>query len=243
MNCEGPSLILAQSNNFDFFLSCCVATVSDTATSSMETKSQEWIEQTEARIREAFDLFDKDKADAIIQEEVGTVMRALGVFPTERALVLEILPKMQDEEPTGAIGYELLKDYEVTFDYERKIISLIRTDEQGKPLKKISPKTDGIKVVPLKMYGHIPVFPMKIDDKTYQMGLDSGAGGNMLDRQYATALQKYMVLDNSKQPRKAQLGGIGNDLLTSEVAVVQKASVGGTPYTNIPFVFIAGTLD
>ena len=48
----------------------------------METKSQEWIEQTEAKIREVFDLFDKDKADAIIQEEVGTVMRALGVYPT-----------------------------------------------------------------------------------------------------------------------------------------------------------------
>jgi Ca2+-binding EF-hand superfamily protein len=33
----------------------------------METKSQEWIEKTEAKIREAFDLFDKDKSDAIIQ--------------------------------------------------------------------------------------------------------------------------------------------------------------------------------
>ena len=33
----------------------------------METKSQEWIEKTEIRIREAFELFDKDKADAIIQ--------------------------------------------------------------------------------------------------------------------------------------------------------------------------------
>lgn len=33
----------------------------------METKSQEWIEQTEMKIRDAFELFDKDKADAIIQ--------------------------------------------------------------------------------------------------------------------------------------------------------------------------------
>jgi len=40
----------------------------------METKSHEWIEQTEARIREAFDLFDKDKADAIIQEEVSVFL-------------------------------------------------------------------------------------------------------------------------------------------------------------------------
>ena len=33
----------------------------------MDSKNSEWVEKTEAKIREAFDLFDKDKADAIIQ--------------------------------------------------------------------------------------------------------------------------------------------------------------------------------
>lgn len=86
----------------------------------METKSQEWIDQTQAKIREAFDLFDKDKADAIIQEEVGTVMRALGAFPTERQLVLEILPQMQDEEPTGFVSYQ---------KFEKKMLHLLATKE------------------------------------------------------------------------------------------------------------------
>lgn len=86
----------------------------------METKSQEWIEQTEQRIREAFDLFDKDKADAIIQEEVGTVMRALGSFPNERELVLEILPQMQDDEPTGFVSYQ---------KFEKKMLQILATKE------------------------------------------------------------------------------------------------------------------
>jgi calmodulin len=86
----------------------------------METKTQEWIEQTEAKIREAFDLFDKDRADAIIQEEVGTVMRALGVYPTERALVLEILPEVQDDEPTGFVSYQ---------KFEKKMLQLLATKE------------------------------------------------------------------------------------------------------------------
>lgn len=86
----------------------------------METKSQEWIEQTEAKIREAFDLFDKDKADAIIQEEVGTVMRALGAYPTERQLVLEILPEMQDDEPTGFVSYQ---------KFEKKMLNILATKE------------------------------------------------------------------------------------------------------------------
>lgn len=33
----------------------------------MDAKNSEWIEKNEAKIREAFDLFDKEKADAIIQ--------------------------------------------------------------------------------------------------------------------------------------------------------------------------------
>lgn len=86
----------------------------------MDTKNQEWIEQTEAKIREAFDLFDKDKVDAIIREEVGTVMRALGAYPTERALVLEIIPEMEDETPTGFISYK---------KFEKKMLQVLATKE------------------------------------------------------------------------------------------------------------------
>lgn len=86
----------------------------------MDTKSHEWIEQTEAKIREAFDLFDKDKADAIIQEEVGTVMRALSAYPTERSLVLDILPEVQDDEPTGFVSYQ---------KFEKKMLQILATKE------------------------------------------------------------------------------------------------------------------
>lgn len=83
-------------------------------------KTAEWVEQTELKIREAFDLFDKDKADAIIQEEVGTVMRALGAYPTERDLVLNILPEMQDDEPTGFVSYS---------KFEKKMIKILASKE------------------------------------------------------------------------------------------------------------------
>lgn len=87
---------------------------------AMETKSQEWIEATEQRIREAFDLFDKDRADAIIKEEVGTVMRSLGAYPTERQLVLEVLPEILDDEPTGFVSYQ---------KFERKMLQLLASKE------------------------------------------------------------------------------------------------------------------
>jgi len=88
--------------------------------SEQPQKSAEWIEQTQAKIREAFDLFDKDKADAIIQEEVGTVMRFLGAYPNERDLVLNILPDMQDDEPTGFVSYA---------KFEKKMLSILASRE------------------------------------------------------------------------------------------------------------------
>jgi len=42
----------------------------------MDTKPAEWIEANKLRIKEAFELFDKDKADAIIKVATGTVQRA-----------------------------------------------------------------------------------------------------------------------------------------------------------------------
>ena len=87
---------------------------------TMATQSAEWIEKTQAAIREAFDLFDKDKADAIVQEEVGTVMRALGAFPTERDLVLNILPDMQDDEPTGFVSFSR---------FEKKMLQILASRE------------------------------------------------------------------------------------------------------------------
>ena len=67
--------------------------------------SQEWIDTTKASIKEVFELFDKDKSEFIIQEEIGAVMRALGVYPDEFALVKEIIPELQDHEPTGFVRY------------------------------------------------------------------------------------------------------------------------------------------
>lgn len=47
-------------------------------------------------------------------------MRSLGVFPTERALVVDILPEMQDDEPTGFVSYR---------KFEKVMLHLLATKE------------------------------------------------------------------------------------------------------------------
>jgi|Transcript_32273 calmodulin len=86
----------------------------------METKSQEWIESNQTKIREVFELFDRDKSDAILQEEIGTVMRALGAFPSEKQLIVDILPQLSDDENSGFIAYK---------NFEKKMLSILANRE------------------------------------------------------------------------------------------------------------------
>ena len=77
--------------------------------SQQQKEEQEWENVTEKRIQAAFRLFDKENKGVVNQEEVPYIMRYLGVYPSEEALVKEILPEMQDDEPTAFVTYPKLK--------------------------------------------------------------------------------------------------------------------------------------
>ena len=77
--------------------------------SQQQKEEQEWENVTEKRIQAAFRLFDKENKGVVNQEEVPYIMRYLGVYPSEEALVKEILPEMQDDEPTAFVAYPKLK--------------------------------------------------------------------------------------------------------------------------------------
>ena len=63
------------------------------------------VEGAKKRIRAAFELFDKEGKGCVIQEEVSTIMRYLGAFPSEKDMVEKILPEIQEDEPTAFVTY------------------------------------------------------------------------------------------------------------------------------------------
>ncbi|CAM9386722.1 unnamed protein product, partial [Laminaria digitata] len=51
-----------------------------------------------------------DRAGSVVQEEVSTIMRYLGTYPTEKAMVTDILPEIQarnrgGDNPTDHVAY------------------------------------------------------------------------------------------------------------------------------------------
>jgi calmodulin len=85
-----------------------------------QSKDENWFTETKKKIREAFQLFDKDRKGCVIQEEVSTIMRYLGAYPTERAMVKEILPDMMEDEPTAFVTYER---------FEAKMLEILASGE------------------------------------------------------------------------------------------------------------------
>ncbi|CAM9478471.1 unnamed protein product [Ectocarpus sp. 12 AP-2014] len=75
------------------------------------TQDEHWMDAQRKRIKEAFALFDKDKKgeklprQLVVQEEVSTIMRYLGAYPSEKAMAQEILPDMQGDDVMAAVTY------------------------------------------------------------------------------------------------------------------------------------------
>jgi Ca2+-binding EF-hand superfamily protein len=71
------------------------------------------------KIKAAFDLFDRDKKDLVVKEEIGTIMRYLGAYPTEEELATDILPQIQDDEETNFVKYDRFEPFMVRVMVER----------------------------------------------------------------------------------------------------------------------------
>eukprot|EP01138_Halocafeteria_seosinensis_P012496 gb/GECG01012768.1/.p1 GENE.gb/GECG01012768.1/~~gb/GECG01012768.1/.p1 ORF type:complete len:172 (+),score=34.20 gb/GECG01012768.1/:1-516(+) len=56
-------------------------------------------------IQQAFSLFDMDQQNIVPEAEVPTIMRYLGLFPTQKDVIQTILPAMQGDEPSDVVHY------------------------------------------------------------------------------------------------------------------------------------------
>jgi hypothetical protein len=65
----------------------------------------EQVKEIKRKIQDAFSVFDREGRNACDVREVGTIVRSLNIYPTEKQLQRWI-HEMEEEEPTGFIVYE-----------------------------------------------------------------------------------------------------------------------------------------
>jgi Ca2+-binding EF-hand superfamily protein len=68
----------------------------------------EQVIEAKKKIGEAFSVFDREGKNVCDVREVGTIIRSLNVYPTEKQLQRWI-HEIEEEEPTGFIVYEKVK--------------------------------------------------------------------------------------------------------------------------------------
>ncbi len=131
----------------------------------------------------------------------------------------------------GLIGYELIKDYDVIFDYENLKLTLINPDAFEK-YKSESLSNSKLQKVLFDLEGHIPVIKVQIGDKILSCGIDCGAESNLISRDLLLPLKKYI-----KRIEKDELLGADNKPKEVENGDVSKIIIGDKTFKNLNAVF------
>ncbi len=119
----------------------------------------------------------------------------------------------------GLIGYELVKEYDLLFDYQKQELTIINPDN-FEEFKKDKLANKELTSIPFILSKHIPIVEGVTADRSLAYGVDSGAGTNLLD-------------DDLFAPMKKSLKKIGEDDLTgadNRMKVVKKGLVKSTAF-------------
>lgn len=133
----------------------------------------------------------------------------------QKVVVMDLshLEKELGSEFYGLIGYDVIRHYDVMFDYENQKLVLIDPEAYGDFLREN--KKSIRDAVNLQMIEHIPVVSVKIGKESYRMGIDCGAESSLFDIRHFEKL-------------KSGLSGISTDSLAGadeNIRVVQKANL------------------
>lgn len=94
---------------------------------------------------------------------------------------LSAIEKSKSIRISGLLGFELLKDYEIMFNYRERYIAFSALDSRGEvvdPMPFMKEKADSLNF----FLGHtIPVIDVEVNGVRKRFGIDSGAEINLLD--------------------------------------------------------------
>ncbi|MEL6822497.1 MAG: pepsin/retropepsin-like aspartic protease family protein [Calditrichota bacterium] len=150
----------------------------------------------------------------------------------EELLTLDIshLEEELEAEIHGLIGYELFKDYDLLFDYEQKVLTLIEPDKAESFLSQTSANKRFD--IPFEQGGHIPILSAVVENDTLSLGLDCGAESNLLSSSIFDALKPQ--LDDITQDA---LIGIGSEKNMVQKGSIKNMSIGGVDFKSTRTVF------
>ncbi|OIQ21316.1 MAG: hypothetical protein BM557_03430 [Flavobacterium sp. MedPE-SWcel] len=151
----------------------------------------------------------------------------------QEVITLDIshLEENLNEEIYGLIGYDLIQDYDVLFDYENKKLTLINPDH-FEDYKSEYLSGAKLETTPITLEQHIPVIKAQINNKTYSFGIDSGAESNLMDKSLFNSLK-----NNLENITTDYLIGADNNPTEIKSAEVKSTKIGNKDFKNLVTAF------
>lgn len=136
-------------------------------------------------------------------------------------------------EVYGLIGYDVYKDYDLLFDYKHKTLTLIDPDYTETFLKECKYEYEEVPFEMSKTMRHIPLIKAQIDTASLTLGIDCGAGNNLIDSKRWDEFENML-----SRVKTTKLRGISNDE-GSEVHVgkLKSLKIGGKTFRHTQTVF------
>ena len=136
-------------------------------------------------------------------------------------------------EVYGFIGYDVYRDYDLLFDYRHKTLTLIDPDYTEAFLKDHKYEYDEVPFEMSKVMRHIPLINARIDTASLTLGIDCGAGNNLIDSKRWDEFENML-----SRVKTTKLRGISNDE-GSEVHVgkLKSLKIGGKTFRHTQTVF------
>ena len=133
----------------------------------------------------------------------------------------------------GLIGYSIYKDYDLLFDYQNKTLTLIEPDYTETFLKENKYRFNEISFKKENSLSHIPCINAQIDKTNLLLGIDCGAGTNLLDSQLWRSLQKSL-----KDTETTELKGASNGKIKeTHKGKLKNIKIGDKNFKNTNTVF------
>jgi hypothetical protein len=131
----------------------------------------------------------------------------------------------------GLIGYEIIRDYDLIFDYEKKLLTLIAPDHY-ETYKKTHLSKATLEVVPMQQRGHIPVVETKVGDNLLKLGIDCEAEVDLLDASLYDQMQQQLSNLGTEELKGAQ-----KNVEVVSKGVLNSLSIGQKQFSSTPTLF------
>ncbi|MEZ4955023.1 MAG: pepsin/retropepsin-like aspartic protease family protein [Saprospiraceae bacterium] len=141
---------------------------------------------------------------------------------------LSALEQLLGADIMGYIGYDILKNYEVVFDYQSRNITLFELGKRGKRKSPEPLHTDASDTISLKPNGPLPYLTVQLGGQKLKMGIDSGASINLLQTRATKKLNDHFEANGVEAT-----AGFNGEVTLSEQGYLRQLKIENTIWSSM----------